>query len=84
MMPWVSWLPCTVAPPFLAKASSSPPRVIGSVPTLLATRVGLKPSLRLASLNRALNAGMAKFTTTWAPDAFSAATAGPMLTLVGR
>ena len=27
MMPWVSWLPLTVAPPCLAKASSRPPRV---------------------------------------------------------
>jgi hypothetical protein len=50
---------------------------------LLATRVGLKPSLRLVSLNSALNAGMANDTTTWAPDAFSAATCGPTLTLVG-
>ncbi len=83
MMPWVSALPDTVAPPFLANASSSPASVIGSEPTSLTTKVGFQPSLSAASLSSAVNAGMENDTTTWAPDAFSAATAGPMLTLVG-
>ena len=84
MMPWVSWFPFTLAPPFLAYASSSPASVIGSAPTLLTTSCcGLKLSLRLISRSSAVNAGMENDTTTWAPAAFSAATCGPMLMLVG-
>jgi hypothetical protein len=40
-MPWMSGLPSTSLPPFLAKLSSSPVSVIGSDPTLLTTNVGL-------------------------------------------
>src|SRR5215472_18121218 len=68
-MPWVSWLPCTVAPPFFANASSSPASVIGSEPTSLTTKVGFHPSLSAASLSSAVNAGMEYDTTTWAPEA---------------
>ena len=84
MIPLVSWLPLTVAPPCFAYASSSPDRVIGSEPTLLTTSVGLKPSFRVFSLSSAVKAGMENETTTWAPEARSAATCGAMLTLVGR
>src|SRR4029077_8966172 len=83
MIPLMSWLPLTFAPPCFAYASSSPDRVIGSEPTLLTTSAGLKPSLREFSLSSAVNAGMENETTTWAPAACSAATAGPTLTLVG-
>ena len=83
MIPLMSWLPLTFAPPCLANASSSPLRVIASEPTLLTTSVGLKPSLSEFSLSSAVNAGMENETTTWAPEARSAATAGPMLMLVG-
>ena len=83
MIPLMSWLPLTVAPPCLANASSSPHRVIGSAPTLLTTSVGLKPSLREFSLSSAVNAGIENETTTWAPEARSAATCGAMLMLVG-
>ena len=41
MIPAVSWLPLTVAPPCFANDSSSPDRVIASDPTLLTTSVGL-------------------------------------------
>ena len=82
MIPLVSWLPLTVAPPCLANDSSSPDSVIGSAPTLLTARVGLKPSFRLFSLSNAVKAGIENETTTWAPDARSAATCGAMLTLV--
>ena len=75
MIPAVSWLPLTVAPPCFANASSSPDRVIGSDPMLLTTSVGLKPSFRLFSFSSAMNAGIENATTTWAPDACSAATA---------
>jgi len=50
---------------------------------LLTTRVGLKPSLRLVSFSSAVKAGIENETTTCAPAARSAATAGPKLTLVG-
>ena len=84
MIPLVSEFPLTVAPPCLANASSSPDSVIGSAPTSLTTSVGLKPSLRLVSLSSAVKAGMENETTTWAPDARSAATCGATLTLVSR
>ena len=82
MIPLMSWSPLTLAPPCLANDSSSPDRVIGSEPTSLTTSCGLKPSLRLSSFSSAVKAGMVNETTTWAPEARSAATCGAMLTLV--
>ena len=76
MIPLVSALPLTVAPPCLANDSSRPDSVIGSEPTLLTTSCGLKPSFRLFSLSSAVNAGIENEMTTWAPDARSAATCG--------
>ncbi len=56
---------------------------MGSEPTSLTTRVGLKPSLRLFSRSSAVKAGTVNDTTTLAPDALSAATCGPTLMFVG-
>ena len=43
VFPSISWEPFTVAPPFLAKASSRPDSVTASEPTLLTTSAGRRP-----------------------------------------
>ena len=83
MIPLIRALPLTVAAALLGERRTSPASVIGSEPTSLTTRVGLKPSFRLVSFSSAVKAGIENATTTWAPDARSAATAGATLTLVG-
>ena len=84
MIPLVSWLPLTVAPPCFANASSSPDSVIGSEPVLLTTSVRAVAELQAVQLQQCDELrGSRTTTTTWAPDARSAATWGAMLTFVG-
>ena len=79
MMPLVSALSFL----FLPNEASRPPSVIGSEPTSLTTSCGANFSFRLVSWSSAVKAGTEKEITTWAPAAFSAATCGPTLMLVG-